>query len=196
MKIDHTSYVLFKHLRVSRSACSLCPRLYDKTSSIKSVNHCTPSCKATQIFPPFALSIIKALKNKTWLLSYLARAHPCFLLCAFPSPSVNLTIIFTRFCVLPQFFSHGMQEPRSLLTRVFMQEVLTLFCWKALIPSWAHELTKNRRNLTSLLPFCICLCSKPLFLQSLCNHLGFQERQITSSWQGTKNAPNGRPSFG
>jgi hypothetical protein len=28
--------------------------------------------------------------------------------------------------------------------------------------------------LTSLPPFCICLCSKPYSLQSLCNHLGFQ----------------------
>jgi hypothetical protein len=34
--------------------------------------------------------------------------------------------------------------------------------------------------LASLLPFCICLCSKPLSLQSLCNHHGFQEGQ---NWQ-------------
>jgi hypothetical protein len=43
-------------------------------------------------------------------------------------------------------------------------------------------------------PFCICLCSKPFSLQSLCNHLGFQEdRFLTSSWQGTETTPSNRP---
>jgi hypothetical protein len=36
-------------------------------------------------------------------------------------------------------------------------------------------------------PLFIYLCSKSFFLQSPCNHLGFQEGQmITSSWQGAE----------
>jgi hypothetical protein len=43
----------------------------------------------------------------------------------------------------------------------------------------------------------VCLCPKPFSLQSVCNHLGFQERQmIMSSWQGTETTPNSRPFFG
>jgi hypothetical protein len=47
--------------------------------------------------------------------------------------------------------------------------------------------------MASLPSFCICLCSKSFSFQSLYNHLGFQERQITSSWQETETTPS-RPS--
>jgi hypothetical protein len=35
----------------------------------------------------------------------------------------------------------------------------TTFAEKHCLPTWAHELTENRRSLASLPPFCICLCS-------------------------------------
>jgi hypothetical protein len=51
------------------------------------------------------------------------------------------------------------------------------FAKKHWLLTWAHELTKNRKSLPFLPPFCICLCSKLFSLQSLCSHLGFQKGQ-------------------
>jgi hypothetical protein len=53
---------------------------------------------------------------------------------------------------------------------------------KPLLPSgadsfWGPKLTKSRRSLASLPPFCVCLCSEPSSLQSLYKHLGFQKGQ-------------------
>jgi hypothetical protein len=42
------------------------------------------------------------------------------------------------------------------------------------------------------------LCSKPFSLQTLCNHLGFQEEQewsMTSLWQGTETTPKDQQSL-
>jgi hypothetical protein len=69
------------------------------------------------------------------------------------------------------------------------------FCWKALTPSWVHELIKNRRSLASLPPFCICLCSKPFSLQSFCNHLGFTKDRtdnifMTMNWSHLELPPS------
>jgi hypothetical protein len=48
----------------------------------------------------------------------------------------------------------------------------TAFAEKLWLHTWAHELTKTRRSLASLPPFCIGLCSNQFSLQSLYNHLG------------------------
>jgi hypothetical protein len=53
----------------------------------------------------------------------------------------------------------------------------TVFAEKYWLFTWVHGLTKNKKSLASLPPFCICLCSTPFSLQSLCNHLGFQKGQ-------------------
>jgi hypothetical protein len=57
------------------------------------------------------------------------------------------------------------------------------FCWAALTPHLGPKLTKSRRSLASLPPFCICLCSEPSF--SLQSPWIPDTELITSSWQGT-----------
>jgi hypothetical protein len=64
--------------------------------------------------------------------------------------------------------------PVPLSNTGIVRGVHIAFAEKHSLLSWAHKLTKNR-SLAFLPLFCVCLCSKPYPLQSLCNCLEFQK---------------------
>jgi hypothetical protein len=106
MNIGHTSYMQLKHMRVSTSACTECPMLYDKILSIKPVNHLSPSCKDCPDFsPPFALSIYKGpLKKKCASLSSDQSS-----LISLVGLSLTFNKLYRHFHVLPEFFCCGLK---------------------------------------------------------------------------------------